>query len=255
MPKEERKFDELLAQAPEDEEQKQLVLVGAIARTKDRGTFILKLESGRSLTLPVDAVLSSKLLARSFGSLFVELELAIDKLPSDIADAELNAPSAQFKVVNDSITFPPVRDLQFKTPTGDYTYPGHWDTAYAALGAPSPQFKAPWRDTGIKGPDWDVTFPNHLDTIWESNSVPEKLPSHDVAGPVWGGYEQGWLSPASGLSGMTPFSLAAPHQVSSAYLSAMQQGAAFPWMHGRFTFPPGTFSDPPLPKAHADPQA
>jgi hypothetical protein len=257
MAKEEKKFEELLSQAPEDEEQKQLVVVGAIARTKDRGTFNLKLENGRSVTLPVDAVLSSKLLARSFGSLFVELELSIDKLPSELAgDAELGGSFPQVKGLADVKTAF-VRDHHLKTPNGDYTYttPGQWDISYLALGAPSAQIKTPVHDLpGLKGPDWDVKQ-HHLDTIWESNAVPDKLPTRDIAGPVWGGFEQGSLNPAYGVSGMTPFSLAAPHQVSTAYLAALQQASVYPGMRGRFTYPPGTFSDPPLPKAHADPQA
>ncbi|MDN7176979.1 hypothetical protein M0D69_02880 [Caballeronia sp. SEWSISQ10-4 2] len=207
MPNEEKSFQELLAQAPEDEEQNQLVLHGAIARSKDPGTFVLKLQSGRSLTLPVDAVRSYKLLARSFGSLFVEVEIAVDKVPSEIANAELNAPVAQMKSPFEK---------------------GHLDLSHPAL------------DIWPKGPYpfTDHTFPNQPEFI---------------EGPVGGGYEQGWTGPASGIAGMTPFSLAAPHQVSPEYLAAMMQ-FALPWNRAIYTLPTGPTGDYHVPKFHLDPQ-
>jgi hypothetical protein len=81
--KDQKQFEELLGEAPLAADADTITLVGALARTKDPGKFVLILANGESVTLETKALKSFKRLGGAIGQVLIEAELDPKLVPKD----------------------------------------------------------------------------------------------------------------------------------------------------------------------------
>ena len=84
MSKEQNEFRKLLSEAPAAPDADTVTVVGTLARTTDAERFLLTLSNGRTETLNVAAVISSRRIAGVVGQALVELVLDANQVPESV---------------------------------------------------------------------------------------------------------------------------------------------------------------------------
>src|SRR5262245_13984981 len=126
MPDNPKTFADLVAAAPDAPTGGTVSLVGTLARSPDKGKFVLNTGDGRMLTLAIDAVKNHAVVGTSVGHSVVRVDVDPAALPADAAGGATNALN---KSVGDAvtgaaldrpITIPDI-DHHFTVPSWDYT--------------------------------------------------------------------------------------------------------------------------------------
>ena len=81
MVSEDKSFADLVAEAPPAPAEGTVRLVGALAKSREAGKFVLTLQDGRTVTLETSAVKSHTVLGSSLGRAIVQIEIEASKAP------------------------------------------------------------------------------------------------------------------------------------------------------------------------------
>ena len=81
MASEDKSFADLVAEAPEARAEGTVNLVGALAKSREAGKFVLTLQDGRTVTLETSAVKGHTVLGSSLGRAIVQIEIEASKAP------------------------------------------------------------------------------------------------------------------------------------------------------------------------------
>jgi hypothetical protein len=241
MPNERSEFERLLSEAPEAPSQDTVTLVGVLARTQDKGRFVLTLADGQSFTLSVDTVKSAKSLASAIGQTFVQLELDAKQVPEKLMEIAAAARFAKFPPWDPTIPrfdHPYVPKVKYDETVANAEVP-------RAFAAPASQefYTVPATDYTIAWVDQQHTV------VWldSPHTLPNfdhgTVPTIDYGTPPTIDYEQvkvvgdppgGTIQETIGQPGLggdpeafAPFVAAMPHQASPATIAALIQ--AFPY--------------------------
>lgn len=114
----ERKFDELLSEAPLAAKEDTITLVGALQRSHEPGKFVLAMGGGRNVTLDVAAVKEHQVLGGAVGQRLVRLEVDRKKVPNDVQGMPLGPQPL--------LASPPAIDYGAvaKSPLGEFSHMG-----------------------------------------------------------------------------------------------------------------------------------
>jgi hypothetical protein len=152
MGDEKRSFSELVEEAPLAVTEGSITVVGALARSHETGKFVLIFCPENNVTLDIDAVKGYRVLGGAVGQLFVQVEIARDKLSQE-ALAAITKAGFGFggaKATRDVPVKNPVVDVPVGKPIVESTgtlaettvYPGYGDpyfgTAYQGYGQLGP---------------------------------------------------------------------------------------------------------------------
>jgi hypothetical protein len=85
----EKKFDELLSEAPLAAKEDTVTLVGALQRSHEPGKFVLAMGDGRNVTLDASAVKEHQVLGGAVGQRLVRVDVDRKKVPSDVQGVTL----------------------------------------------------------------------------------------------------------------------------------------------------------------------
>ena len=89
-------FTELLKDAPLAAQEDTVTLVGALARSRQSGKFVLHMGPAHSVTLDVDAVKDHQVLDGGVGQLLVRVDIDRAKAPDSVAQLPAQAAAAPF---------------------------------------------------------------------------------------------------------------------------------------------------------------
>jgi hypothetical protein len=115
---EEKKFAELVNEAPLATAEKTVSLTGLLARSQDRGKFVLTTGDNQKLTLDVDAVKEYKVLSGMVGQTVVQVEVDRDKVPASLIEG--GAEPIRTLPVYDFPRTTPVTDIPHTHPITDF---------------------------------------------------------------------------------------------------------------------------------------
>lgn len=236
-------FEDLLKDAPEAPGAGAVSLVGALARSKEPGKFVLTTTDGQQVTLDTDAVKSFTVLSGAIGQTLVRIEFDSARVPESLR-LDPNATSNIARTIVyldytghfDPTLFYldqtgyfdhtglyetiPVHDVSFPGTPSDPIYPGG-----GPIPSPDP---GPLMATQALRPGVIHTIPELDNTgYFDHSGYP------DVTGFIQDASIPGYSDPiGSGTpfagGGATPFVLATPHHADPSLIAAMQGGMAAP---------------------------
>jgi hypothetical protein len=187
MASEDKSFADLVAEAPGAPAEGTVSLVGALAKSREAGKFVLTLQDGRTVTLETSAVKGHTVLGSSLGRAIIRIEIEASK-----------APTLGPRRFGRSTISPLLRNT------------GAWDQIGYGDGDDTPPFTSE-KDPVESDPFTSEKDPNEKDPF-ESDPIQEK----DPTGEGTGSYEE-----------LDPFALATPHQAPPNVVRALQARAAY----------------------------
>ncbi len=136
MADEKKSFSELVNEAPLAVTEGSITVVGALARSHEPGKFVLIFCPECNVTLDIDAVKGYRVLGGAIGQLFVQLEIARDKISHEVLTEITKAGFGGNKVIRDVPVKNPVVDVPVAKPIVESTGTLAETTAYPGLGDP-----------------------------------------------------------------------------------------------------------------------
>jgi hypothetical protein len=140
MGDEKRSFSELVAEAPLAVTEGAVTVVGALARSHEAGKFVLIFCPENNVTLDIDAVKGYRVLGGAVGQLFVQVEIARDKLSQEALAAITKAGFGVggVKALRDVPVKNPLLDVPVGKPIVESTGTLAEATVYPGFGDPYP---------------------------------------------------------------------------------------------------------------------
>jgi len=193
MASQDKSFADLVAEAPPAPAEGTVSLVGALAKSRETGKFVLTLQDGRTVALETSAVKGHTVLGSSLGRSIVRIEIEASKAPA------LGPRRSDRGAISALLRFTGILDQIGQGGFGE--------------GDDTPPF------TSEKDPG-DETDPNtsEKDPGQDTGDIEDKLPplDKDPTGEGTGSYEY-----------LDPFALATPHQAPPHVVRALQARAGY----------------------------